>query len=148
MSNDVANQAVENVIPSRKPGQSVGAIVAGFLAVVILSIATDVGLHKAGIYPPLGQRLSDKLSLLATIYRTFYAILGSYLTARLAPNRPMLHALVGAAIGMIIGTAGTVATWNKDLGPHWYPLALVIEGIPCAWIGARIRELQFSHSTN
>jgi hypothetical protein len=148
MSNDVANHAIESVITSRRPGQSVGAIVAGFLAVVILSIATDVVLHKAGIYPPLGQRLSDKLSLLATIYRTFYAILGSYITARLAPNRPMLHALVGAAIGMIIGTAGAVVTWNKDLGPHWYSLVLIIEGIPCAWSGAKIHELQLPHPKN
>ena len=148
MSNDVANQTVESVVPSRKLGQSVGAIVGGFLAVVILSIATDVVLHKAGIYPPLGQRLSDKLSLLATVYRTLYAILGSYITARLAPNRPMLHAFVGAAIGMIIGTLGAVATWNKDLGPHWYSLVLIIEGIPCAWIGAKIRDLQFSHPKN
>lgn len=125
-------------------GRSVWAVVAGFLAVVTLSIGTDIVLHKLGIYPPLGQRMSDRLFVGATIYRTIYAIFGSYITARLAPNRPMRHALVGAAIGMVIGTAGAVATWNKDLGPHWYPLALVVEGIPCAWIGARIRKAQIS----
>jgi hypothetical protein len=148
MMSKVADQEVETVIPSHRLGQSVWAIVAGFLAVVILSIATDVVLHKAGIYPPLGQRLTDKLSLLATFYRTLYAILGSYITARLAPNRPMLHAFLGAAIGIIIGTAGAVATWNKDLGPHWYSLVLIIEGIPCAWIGAKIREVQLLHPKN
>jgi hypothetical protein len=147
MASQMANQAVEVAIPSRRLGRSVWAIVAGFLAVVILSIATDVVLHKAGIYPPIGQRLSDKLSLLSTIYRTFYAILGSYITARLAPSRPMFHAFVGAAIGMILGTLGAVATWNKDLGPHWYSLVLVLEGIPCAWVGARIRLMQLSHPT-
>ena len=148
MSSQMANQAVEVATPSRQLGRSVWAIAAGFLVVVGLSIATDVVLHKAGIFPPLGQRLSDKLSLLATIYRTVYAILGSYITARLAPNRPMFHAVVGAAIGMILGTLGAIATWNKDLGPHWYSLALVIEGIPCAWIGARIRLTQLSRRTN
>jgi hypothetical protein len=94
MSSQMANQAVEVVIPSRHLGRSVWAIVAGFLAVVILSIATDVVLHKVGIYPPLGQRLSEKLSLLATIYRTIYAILGSYITARLAPKRPICMLLL------------------------------------------------------
>jgi hypothetical protein len=131
-------------IHGRQMGRSVWAIVAGFLAVVILSIGTDVVLHKLGIYPALGKRMGDRLFVWATAYRTLYGILGSYVTARLAPNRPMGHALLGAAIGMIIGTAGAVATWNKDLGPHWYPVALVVGGIPCAWIGAKIREAQIS----
>ncbi len=38
-------------------GQSIWAVVAGFLAVVILSIGTDAGLHPAGIFPALGQRM-------------------------------------------------------------------------------------------
>jgi hypothetical protein len=128
----------EAAVPRRQLGRSILAIVAGFVTVVVLSIATDILLHKLGIYPPLGQRISDGLAAWATSYRTIYAIFGSYITARLAPDHPMAHALVGAAIGMVIGTLGAVATWNKDLGPHWYAIALVVEGIPCAWIGARI----------
>ena len=131
-------------VPARQTGRSVWAIVAGFLVVVILSLGTDVALRKLGIYPALGQRMEDRLLVWATAYRTLYGILGSYLTARLAPNRPMGHALLGAAMGMIMGAAAAVGTWNKDLGPHWYPLALVVEGIPCAWIGAKIREGQIS----
>jgi hypothetical protein len=141
----MSNQATpisEVAAPSRRVGRSVWAIVAGFLAVVILSTVTDVILHQLGIYPPLGQRMSDRLFVWATVYRTIYGIIGSYLTARLAPARPMWHAIVGAAIGMALGTAGAIATWNKDLGPHWYPIALVLEGIPCAWIGAKVREFQ------
>jgi len=49
---------------------------------------------------------------------------------------------VGAGIGMLLGTAFAVVTWNQDLGPHWYSLAVVLVGIPCAWSGAKIRELQ------
>jgi hypothetical protein len=119
--------------------RSVCAIVAGFLLVVVLSIATDAGLHAAGIYPALGQRMSDGLFALATAYRLLFAILGSYVTARLAPNKPMKHALIGAAIGTAIATAGAIATWNKDLGPHWYPIVLILTAFPTAWIGARIR---------
>ena len=141
MSNQSTVPVVERAAP-RRVGRSVWAIVAGFLAVVILSIATDAVLEQMGIFPPLGQRMSDRLFVWATIYRTIYGIFGSYLTARLAPNRPMWHAMLGGAIGMVIGTAGAIATWNKDLGPHWYPVALVVEGIPCAWIGAKTRELQ------
>ena len=144
MPNQGSFPVVEPGAPSRQLGRSAWAIVAGFLAVVILSILTDIVLHKLRIYPPLGQRISDRLAALATAYRTIYAILGSYVTARLAPDRPMGHALVGAVIGMGIGTLGAVATWNQDLGPHWYAIALVVEAVPCAWIGVKIREGQIS----
>lgn len=129
-------------VTTRRWGRSIGAILAGFVAVVILSLGTDGILHVLGIYPLLGQRMSDQLFVWATIYRTLYGILGSYLTTRLAPERPMWHAMVGAIFGMILGAVGAVVTWNKDMGPHWYPLALIATGIPCAWIGGSIRERQ------
>ena len=141
MSNPSTTPVAETVAPPQV-GRSIWAIVAGFLAVVILSIGTDVFLHRLSIFPPLGQRMADPLFVWATVYRTIYGIFASYLTARLAPNRPMWHAMLGAGIGMLVGVGGAIATWNKDLGPHWYPVALILGGIPCAWTGAKIRELQ------
>jgi hypothetical protein len=126
-------------------GRSIWAVFAGFLVVVVLSIATDAVLHAAGIFPALGQRMSDGLFVLATIYRTIYAVVGSYITARLAPNKPMKHALIGGAIGMALGVVGAVVTWNKDLGPHWYPIALIVEALPTAWVGARLRLMWTSN---
>lgn len=121
----------------RRTGRSIVALLAGFLFVVILSIATDMALQAAGIFPALGQRMSGGLLLLATAYRTVYGVAGSYLTARLAPNRPMQHALVGGAAGLVLGTVGAALTWNKGpaFGPHWYPLALIALAIPQAWLG-------------
>jgi len=129
--------------PPRRLGRSVWAIVAGFLAVVVLSNGTDIVLDKLGIFPPLGQWKADRLFVWATIYRTVDGIIGSYITARLAPQRPMWHAMIGAIIGMILGAAAAATTWDKDIGPHWYPLTLVVLAIPCAWIGGKIREMQF-----
>lgn len=129
---------------NRKTLRSIGAVLAGFVAVVILSIGTDKVLQAAGIFPALGQPMSDALFLLATVYRTVDGIAGSYLTARLAPDRPMQHALAGGAVGLVLSTVGAVATWNKvpSLGPRWYPLALIATAIPCAWAGGRLRVLQ------
>ena len=141
MSNPSTTYVAETVA-RRQVGRSIWAIVGGFLAVVILSNGTDEVLRRLGIFPPLGQRMADRLFVWATIYRTIYAIFGSYLTARWAPDRPLWHAMVGAGIGMLLGTAFAVATWNLDLGPHWYSVAVVLVGIPCAWSGAKIRELQ------
>jgi len=127
--------------PARHIGRSFLALFAGFVLVVVLSILTDVILHAAGVYPPLGQPAPDSLLVLATIYRTVFGIAGSYLTARLAPYAPMGHALVGGAIGLVLSIAGAVATWAhpEKFGAHWYPVALVILALPTAWIGGKIR---------
>lgn len=119
-------------------------ILAGFVLVFVLSLGTDVSLHMIGLTPPLGQPMSNPMFLLATLYRTIYAAIGSYLTARLAPNDPMTHALVGGFIGLAISIVGAVVTWNHvpSLGPHWYPLALVVTALPSAWIGGKIRLAQ------
>jgi|SRR5215467_10089157 len=130
--------------PPRRIGRSIGALFAGFVVVVLLSIGTDILLHVTGIFPPLGQPMSNALFGLATVYRTVYAIIGCYITARLAPDRPMGHALLGGAIGLVLATLGAVATWNRGpaLGPHWYPVALIVTALPCAWLGGRIRVSQ------
>ena len=131
---------------TRSIGRSIVALLAGFVVVVILSLGTDLALHAAGIFPSLGHTMSNPLFLLATVYRTLYAVVGSYITARLAPNRPMGHALLGGGIGLVGAVVGAVVTWNKDLGPHWYPLALVATALPCAWLGGRIRLMQLRAS--
>jgi len=122
----------------RRLGQSVWAIFAGFLFIVILSIATDALFHKLGVFPPLGEYTTDKPLLLAAFYRVIYGIIGSYITARLAPNRPMFHALLGGCIGIVLGILGAVVTWNRNLGPHWYSIALVVFALPQSWLGAKL----------
>jgi hypothetical protein len=111
---------------------------------VILSLGTDQLLHSTGVYPPWGQTMSNGLFLLATGYRIVYTILGSYVAARLAPYRPMWHAMVLGVVGLVVSIAGAAATWNSEppLGPHWYAVAIALISIPCAWIGGRIYELQ------
>jgi hypothetical protein len=126
----------------RRIGRSIGALLAGLVAVVVLSLGTDLALHAAGIFPALGERMSDALLVLATAYRTVYAVAGGYITARMAPNRPMQHALAGGLIGVALGTLGAVMTWNRALGPHWYPLALIVTALPTAWLGGKLRLMQ------
>jgi hypothetical protein len=88
--------------------------------------------------------MSDAPPLLATVYRSIPAIVGSYIMARLAPDRAMQHALAGGAVGLVLNVVGAVLAWNKvsTLGPHWYPLALVATAIPCAWAGGELRLMQ------
>ncbi|WP_035358865.1 hypothetical protein [Edaphobacter aggregans] len=120
---------------SRRLGRSVVAVFVGVLVGAALSLGVDEVLHMMGIYPPWGERMSDGLFVLATAYRLVFSVLGCYVIARLAPNRPMAHALVGGAIGLVLSVAGAVATWNLDIGPHWYSVLLAVTALPCAWVG-------------
>jgi hypothetical protein len=122
------------------------SVFAGLVAVVILSVGTDMVLHALGVFPPEGQPMADGLFLLALAYRSVYGIAGSYIAARLAPDRPMTHALMLGVVGLALGIAGTVATWNAGpaFGPKWYPLALIVLALPGAWCGGKLFELRSS----
>ena len=130
--------------PPRRIGRSIGAVLAGILVGVIITIATDALMHIIGLFPPLGQTMSNQLFLLATAYRIVYGVLGSYVIARLAPDRPLQHALVGGVMGLVVSTVGAVVTWNRvpSLGPHWYPIALIVTAMPCAWLGGKLRLME------
>jgi hypothetical protein len=126
----------------KKVLRSVGAAFAAVFVVVALSIATDVALYATGVYPPLGQPLDDARCLLVTAYRTLYGVLGGYIVARLAPDRPMRHAMAIGTLGLVVSLGGVVATWGRDLGPLWYCLALVALALPQSWAGAQLRMRQ------
>jgi hypothetical protein len=87
------------------------------------------------------SRSPARRSALSTAYRIVYGIVASYIIARLAPDRPMLHAMIGGFVGLLLSTLGAVATWNRGpaFGPHWYPVSLIVSALPTAWIGAMIR---------
>jgi hypothetical protein len=117
-------------------------LIAGLLTALVPTLATDAVLHATGIFPPLGQRSPDGPLLLATFYRTIYGVAGAYVAARLAPDRPMVHAMVLGVAGFVVSTAGAIATWNGGpaFEPKWYPLALIVLAIPTAWAGGRLFE--------
>src|SRR5262249_61199946 len=94
---------------SRRLGRSVAAIVAGFLAVAVLSLGTDQVLHVLQVYPPWGEPMWDpRLNALALSYRVVYTILGGYITAALAPYAPVRHVAIGGILGLLTGAAGAL----------------------------------------
>jgi hypothetical protein len=130
----------------RHIGRSIGAVVAGFVMVVVLSLGTDMLLVMAGIFPPFDQPslMTNRLLVLATIYRTIYSVAGSYLTARLAPERPMAHALILGTVGLVVSILGAVVMGEH--GPAWYPWALVVLALPGAWFGGLLYNLRRAKS--
>ncbi len=123
----------------RQIGRSILAVLAGMLAIIVLSLGTDQVMHVLQVYPPWGQPMMDPgLSALALGYRCLYGVLGSYLMARLAPHTPMRHVWVGATIGFVLSVLGAIAGIKMKLGPNWYLILLALSAWPTAWIGGRL----------
>jgi hypothetical protein len=119
--------------------RSVLAVMAGIFTVVALSVGTDQIMHDLGVFPPKEEPMRDTAdNVLALTYRSIYAVLGSYIAARLAPSAPVRHALILGGIGMVPGILGILAATQMDLGPIWYPVALVVTTLPCAWLGGML----------
>ena len=122
--------------------RSVGAVVLGFAAIAALSFATGevIGRFVPGYFQPGTRITSVPLLLGAMAYVTVYAVFGCWLAARLAPSRPMLHALVLGALGLAFNVVGAVTAWDR--APAWYYVASLLLVMPYAYLGGRIRERQ------
>jgi uncharacterized membrane protein len=126
--------------------KSIWAVAAGVIVIIVVTTLVDIILHVAGVFPPMSQPINDSLALLATFYRIIISIAGAWLTARLAPDNPMKHAMTLGYVGVILGLVGLVATWNQGLGPRWYPVALVVLAIPQCWAGGKLYVMQSGKS--
>ncbi len=124
--------------------KNIWAVFAGFLTVVLLSVGTDFVLETLGLFPPQSEPAAYTAGMLmvALIYRCVYTVAGGYVTARLAPDRPMHHAVTLGFVGIVAGTIGVVMSWN--LTPHhWYPIALVVTAMPCTWLGGKLKKRKY-----
>lgn len=122
--------------------KSIRAVLAGVLFIIVVTTMVDIVLHLADVFPPMEQPIDDKLALLATAYRVVISVAGAWLTARLAPANPMKHALILGGVGVVLGLVGVALTWDKGLGPLWYPIALVVLAVPQCWAGGKIHAMR------
>lgn len=128
--------------------RSTGAILLAFVIVVVLSLATDQLFHVLGVYPPWGEPMNDHaLNFLALSYRCVYAVLGSYIAAKLAPRNPMRHAMILGTIGFVVSVLGAIAAIRMKMGPSWYPITLALTALPTAWLGGVLHRNQQSRQS-
>ncbi len=116
--------------------KSIWAILAGFIVVAVVSSVTDLILQKTGIMK-LPYHLNPWWFIAIVItYRTIFGIGGSYITAALAPSKPMRLVFISGTIGMVICIIGMLAVKEP---PLWYPAVLVILALPTALFGGYLR---------
>jgi hypothetical protein len=120
--------------------RSVIAVVVGF--VVIGALAFGTGALAARMWPGAvdvdGNPATSAARVAQLLYVGVFAVFGCWLAGRLAPSRPMAHALAVGVLGLILNVASAWAT--RDSFPAWYLAAGVVTTMLWAWIGGRLAE--------
>lgn len=133
------NVQAAQAAPQRRLGRSILAITVGLLINFVAGLGLDQLFHELGVYPPWGEPMNEPGdNALALSYRVVIAVASCYVAGRLAPWAPMRHAMILGGIGFVLSTLGAIAAANMNLGPLWYPIALVAVTLPCAWIGGAL----------
>ena len=122
---------------TKKTFKSIGAILAGFATGAILSVGADFLMEQTGMMSMEHFKESTvSVILLVIVYRFVFNVLGCYLTARLAPDKPMKHALIIGVIGTVLSILGSVAMWDKAI--PLYNISIIMMSLPSAWLGAKL----------
>ena len=121
--------------------KSIGAILAGMIVGALLATGTDALVVSAGLAPPVDADSANNWPApmlgLALMYRTLYNVFSGYVTAWLAPNRPMRLVQILAVIGFLATAAGAIVMREK--GQLWYPILLAVFTFPSVWLGGWLR---------
>jgi hypothetical protein len=127
-------------------GRSILAVVAGFIVTGALIVGTTAGVTAAfpGAFDARGVPTSMGMLLFMHLYVAVYATFGCWLAARLAPSRPMLHAMIVGALGIAVNAANP-AIW--DMYPWWSNVISLAGPILFARIAGTIREGQLARAS-
>ena len=122
--------------------RSVLAVVAGFLVIGALAFGTGKLLQSSSPaqFDAAGAPTTVAMMLVQLLYVGVYATFGCWLAGRLAPGRPMLHALAVGVLGLALNVPS--ALMLRDTHPTWYLAAGVLTTMLWAWLGGRIAERQ------
>ena len=122
--------------------RSVLAVVGGFLLIGALAFGTGKVVQAAwpAQHDAAGTPTTTPMMILQLLYVGVYATLGCWLAARLAPSRPMLHALALGVLGLALNIPSAIVL--RDSAPAWYLAAGILTTMLWAWIGGRIAESQ------
>jgi hypothetical protein len=125
--------------------RSILAVIAGFALTGLLIGGTTAALI-AGSPASFDARNAPTtlgMLLLMHAYVAVYATLGCWLAARLAPSRPMRHAMIVGVLGVLVNLANP-NIWS--IYPLWSNVVSITTPLLWGWLGGTIRERQLAGS--
>ena len=119
--------------------KSVGAILLAFIVSALLSVATDFLLEAIGVLSDPSEGLFITWMIIVVLfYRAIYLALAGFLVARLAPSKPMTHAMILGVTGTIITLLALLDPTFDEKAPIWFVITLAGITIPSIWLGVKI----------
>jgi hypothetical protein len=123
--------------------KSILSVLAGLFTVILLSNGTDTILEMTGVFPSITEQQTSGFRIpwmagLALSYRLIFLLVGGYVTAKLAPAKPMRHVLILGIIGCVLGMLGAIASWG--FAPGWFLLSPILAGLPLVWLGGLLNR--------
>ena len=117
--------------------KSVLSVGAGFVVWSALWCIANAGIAALAPaqFAPDGSTDNVAILPLFLVLPVAYSFASGRLTARLAPTRPMAHAVALGLILTAVGTAVQILYW--DVMPLWYHLPFLATLLPAVWLGAR-----------
>ena len=124
--------------------RSVLAVVAGFLVIGVLAFGTGKLLQASSPaqFDAAGTPTTTAMMLVQLLYVGVYATFGCWLAGRLAPSRPMAHALVVGVLGLALNVPSAMAL--RDTHPMWYLVVGIATTMLWAWLGGRLADSRAS----
>lgn len=120
--------------------RSIGAIIGGYVAYLILSIIGGViltlsfpGAVNQGVLNPTAGFLVGSL-----IFSVIFAIIGGYITASIAQSAEITHALALGGVMVLLGVISLVIGSSPQ--PIWAQVVGLILPIPSVYLGGRMRS--------
>ena len=121
--------------------RSIGALLFAFVINALLSVLTDFLLESIGVLPDPSKGLFETWAIILVLfYRGVYTVFAGFITARFAPVRPMLHAIILGIIGITITVVAVSSPSFAEKAPLWFGYTLAAITIPCLWLGVKIQR--------
>src|SRR3954470_17181418 len=100
--------------------RSIWAVVVGFFFTAVMSIGADAIMRamSPSLFKVDGSTSSVAILWLSTISIAVFAVVGCYITARLAPSHPLRHAVILGAVALVGSLILLPKTW--PMAPAWY----------------------------
>ena len=121
--------------------KSIGVIILAFMINALLSITTDFLLESIGILPKPENGLFETWAILLVLfYRAAYTILTGFIIAKLAPVKPMLHAMILGTIALIITLPAVSNPSFAEKSEMWFGYALLALIFAYLWLGVMVHR--------
>ncbi len=123
----------------RIPFRLIVSVIAGIATTMILMMITNFILNIFGEHPPLFKpMLDDGQVQFDLVYHSIYAIIGAFVTAKIAKNQSRKAVLILGTKELFMWVIGMFLLY--DYAPTWYNVTKALLGVPLAWIGGRLYE--------